>query len=148
VTRSDGVTAIALLAILVALLLIGLVSGTIIRHTVQVAPVLAASFVVIRRPPWGRLAALPIFCFWLFIMLLIWLYLLGLASVITGDFTVAEIVLTIAIGVACVVGLRASARSSSSTRSGLWSGVAAFLVFGALQIGAMWLSLQPALATR
>jgi hypothetical protein len=135
-----------LLAVLVALLLVGLVSGTIIRHAVQVLPVLVASLVVVLRAAWSRFAAMPVFAFWLFIMLLIWLYLLDLARVITGQFSPAEIGLTVVIGIACVVGLGATAREP--TRSQWWAGVAAFLLFGALQVGAMWLSLQPALASR
>jgi len=145
-TRSERVSAAALLTVLVALLLVGLVSGTIIRHAVQVLPVLVASFVVVLRPAWSRFAAMPLFAFWLFIMLLIWLYLLGLARVVTGRFTPPEVGLTVVIGLACVVGLGASARKS--TLPTWWAGVAAFLVFGALQIGAMWLSLQPMFASR
>lgn len=145
-TPHEKISAAALLTVLVGLLLVGLVSGTIIRHAVQVLPVLVASLVVVLRPAWSRFAAIPIFAFWLFIMLLIWLYLLGLASVVTGQFTPPEVGLTVVIGFACVVGLGASARTS--TRSNWWAGVAAFLMFGALQVGAMWLSLQPALASR
>lgn len=136
----------ALLTVLVALLVVGLVSGTIIRHAVQVLPVLVATVVMVVQPAWGRFAAMPVFAFWLFIMLLIWLYLLGLANVITGNFTPAEVSLTVVIGLACVAGLAASTRET--TRSAGSSGVAAFLVFGALQVGAMWLSLQPVLASR
>ena len=135
-----------MLTMLVALLLVGLVSGTILRHAVQVLPVLLAAVVVVMQPAWSRFAAMPVFAFWLFIMLLIWLYLLGLANVITGTFPPVEIILTVVIGLACVAGLAASARKT--TRSAGWSGAAAFLIFGALQVGAMWLSLQPVLASR
>lgn len=145
-TRHERISAAALLTVLVALLLVGLVSGTMIRHAVQVLPVLVASLVVVLRPAWSRFAAIPVFAFWLFIMLLIWLYLLGLASVVTGQFTPAEVGLTVVIGLACVVGLGASARKS--TRSNWWAAVAAFLMFGALQVGAMWLSLRPVFAGR
>jgi hypothetical protein len=145
-TSHEKISAAAMLTVLVALLLVGLVSGTIIRHAVQVLPVLVASLAVVVRPAWSRFAAIPVFAFWLFIMLLIWLYLLGLASVVSGQFTPAEVGLTVVIGLACVVGLAASARKT--TRSNWWAGVAAFLIFGALQVGAMWLSLQPALASR
>lgn len=135
-----------MLTVLVALLLVGLVSGTIIRHAVQILPVIAATVVIVAQPSWGRFAAIPVFAFWFLIMLLIWLYLLGLANVITGQFAPAEIGLTIVIGLASAVGLVTSA--SATKRTLMWAGVAAFVVFGALQVGAMWLSLQPALATR
>jgi len=117
-----------------------------IRHAVQVLPVLAAGLVVVLRLAWSRFAAMPVFAFWLFIMLLIWLFLLGLASVVTGRFSPAEVGLTVVIGMACVAGLGATARAP--TRSHWRSGVTALLSFGALQVGAMWLSLQPALASR
>jgi len=145
-TPREKVSAVAMLTMLVALLLVGLVSGTILRHAVQVLPVLLAAVVVVMQPAWSRFAAMPVFAFWLFIMLLIWLYLLGLANVITGTFPPVEIILTVVIGLACVAGLAASARKT--TRSAGWSGAAAFLIFGALQVGAMWLSLQPVLASR
>jgi hypothetical protein len=135
-----------MLTVLVALFLVGLVSGTVLRHTVQVLPVLAATVAIVVQPAWSRFAAMPVFAFWLVIMLLIWLYLLGLANVITGQFTAAEVGLTVVIGLACVAGLAASARKT--TRSAPWSGLAAFLVFGALQVGGMWLSLQPGFASR
>jgi hypothetical protein len=142
----ERITAVVLFTVVVALLLVGLVSGTIWRHVVQVLPVFVAGLVAMRRPGWSRFAAMPVFVFWLFIMLLIWLYLLGLANVITGKFTPPEVVLTAVVGIACVVGLGASVRRSAPSR--WWTGLAAFVVFGALQVGAMWLSLQPALATR
>ena len=144
-TSREKVTTAAMLTVLVALLLVGLVSGTIIRHVVQVLPVLLAIVVIVVQPAWGRCAAMPVFVFWLFIMLLIWLYLLGLANVINGQFTPAEVALTIVIGLASVIGLAVSVRQTR--RTPVWGGVATFVIFGALQVGAMWLSLQPALAT-
>ena len=145
-TPHERISTAALLTVLVSLLLVGLVSGTMIRHAVQVLPVLAAGLVVVLRLAWSRFAAMPVFAFWLFITILIWLYLLGLASVVTGRFSPAEVGLTVVIGMACVAGLGATARGP--TRSHWRAGVAAFLLFGALQVGAMWLSLQPALASR
>ncbi len=145
-TRHEKVLAAALLAVLVALILVGVVSGTIVRHSVQVLPVLVATLVVMLRPSWSAYAVVPVFAFWLFIMLLIWLYLLGLASVVTGHFTPAEIALTVVIGLACSLGLGASVRRASLSS---WrAGAAVFLMFGTLQVGAMWLSLQPAFAGR
>jgi hypothetical protein len=143
---AERTLAAALAAVFVSLLLVGLVSGTILRHVVQVLPVLVAGLIVVLRPAWSRFAAMPVFLFWFFIMLLIWLYLLGLANVVTGQFAPAEIVLTVVIGLACVVGLGASVRTPR--RSDWRAGVVTFLVFGAFQVGAMWLSLQPAFATR
>lgn len=153
IAREDGhmpqhekTLAAALLTVVVALLLVGLVSGTVLRHVVQVLPVLVASLVVMLRPAWSRFAAMPVLAFWLFIMVLIWLYLLGLANVVNGQFAPAEVGLTVVIGIGCVVGLRASVRQP--TRSQWWASVVVFLLSGAFQVGAMWLSLQPAFASR
>ncbi len=156
-SRSDSITALALLTVLGALLMVGVVSGTLVRHTIQVAPVLAAALVVTLRQRWGRLAAMPIFVFWLFIMVLIWLYLLGIAQAVTGHFTPTEIALTCVTGVACAVGLGVSLRGLSPAarrakaareRSSVLTAVVVFLAFGAFQVAAMWLSLRPTFARR
>jgi hypothetical protein len=157
--RSDSITAVALLAVLGALLVVGVVSGTPVRHAIQVTPVLAAALAVTLRQRWGRFAAAPIFALWLFIMVLIWLFLLGIARVVSGHFTPIEIALTCVIGAACVIGLGAVARNASAgssavarsakaERSSVWRAVAVFLLFGAFQVAAIWLSLQPAFARR
>src|SRR5262245_52885072 len=109
-TAREKVATGAMLAVVLALLLVGLVSGTILRHAVQVLPALAATVVVVRQPVWSRFAAMAVFAFWLLIMLLIWLYLLGLANVISGRFAPVEVALTVVIGLACVAGLAALVR--------------------------------------
>ena len=127
------------------LLAVGLVSGTPVRHFVQVLPAVLALVLVIRRTSWACYAALPVFGLWLFIMVAIWLYVLGLARIITGRFSPAEIALTLVIGGSCVCGLcqafRSQAAGSRVTRA-TW-----IVVFAALQIGALWLSMRPAFAT-
>jgi hypothetical protein len=137
-----------LFALVVGLLLVGVVGGTPLRHLLQAAPALA--LVAVRSRPraraWTSFAALAVFAFWLAIMSLIWLYLLGLARIVTGHFTRVEIALTLVIGGASAAGivaaLRARAPSSWPARG------AAFLVSMALQVGVTWLSVQPAFATR
>jgi hypothetical protein len=58
--------------------------------------------VIRRKSFWGIYAALPIFVFWLFIMTLIWLFLLGMASAVRGHFTVVEIILRLLIGASSI----------------------------------------------
>ena len=144
--RAESVLAAALLAVIVALMLVGVVSGTLIRHAIQVVPgvvVLGLGFARIRC---ARFAAIAVFLFWLFIMALIWLYLLGIANGISGHFTRTEVALTLVIGLGSAVGLVAASRVRDSSR---WPGrLAAFAAAAALQVGAMWLSLQPVVATR
>jgi len=141
--RSERVTATALVVIALALILVGLVSRMVARHAVQIGPVLAAALVVRIRPGWARFAALPIFLFWLFIMALIWLYVLGLARIVTGRFTPVEVALTVLIGLACLVGVK-SARRVPVKPGGLVN-LAVFLVFSVFQAGAVLLSMQPGL---
>lgn len=143
---NQRVAAGALVVVLVGLLLVGLASGTIARHVLQVLPVAAVIWAVVHRRGWSRFAAMAVFAFWLAIMVMIWLHLLGLPSAITGRFTAVEVGLTLAIGLACVVGLGASVRGPS--RSRWWACAMAFAAFATLQAAAMWVSLRPAFADR
>lgn len=124
-----------------ALLAVGVESGTLVRHLVQLAPATLALALVLRHSPFGRAAALPILPFWLVLMLTIWRYLFGHTQIIGGRFTPVEIALTMAIAVACAVGLTGGARPTANLSS-LHRAVAA-LAFGALQLTALWLSMQP-----
>jgi hypothetical protein len=45
----------------------------------------------IRRSGWIKWAALPCFFFWLMLMILIWLFLLGWARIVSGTFSPTEI---------------------------------------------------------
>ena len=47
----------------IALLLVGVVSGTLLRHVVQILPLGLTAAILTRRPAWGAYAALPIFGF-------------------------------------------------------------------------------------
>jgi hypothetical protein len=92
----------------------------------------------------ARFAAIAVFLFWLLVMALIWMYLLGLARVVSGRFSRGEVALTVVIGLGSAVGLLAASRVRDSSP---WPArLAAFATAAALQVGAMWLSLQPAVA--
>ena len=145
VFTARGFVTAALLVVVASLLAVGLVSQTLIRHGIQVAPGVVLLVSSTRRRAWAPYAAMAVFAFWLLIMGLIWMFLLGLANVVTGDFSRVEVALTMVIGVASLTGLVAVCRlrdqPSWTTR------VAAVVAAGALQVGAMWLSLQPLFAT-
>ena len=94
-----------LIGLLLALLLVGAVSGTLLRHVVQILPIVAALVVLQRRPAWGAYAAFPILVFWIFIVLLIWLFLLGLSRIANGHYTLIEIVSTFLMAGFCVIGV-------------------------------------------
>jgi hypothetical protein len=144
VFRPDSMLIAALVVLAVSLLLVGVVSGTVVRHAVQVVP--AVIVLGLGRRGWPRFAAMAVFAFWLLIMVLIWLYLLGITAVISGHFSAVEIVLTVVIGLASVVGIAAALRVTDASR---WPvRLVAFVGGAALQVGAMCLSFHPAIATR
>jgi hypothetical protein len=134
-----------LAAITLSLIAIGFVSNTPLRHAVQVIPIIAALALALRRSPGAPDAALPIYLFWLPIMVAIWLFLLGVSSILKGHFTPAEIALTIVIAAGCVWGIADSVRKSASH----WTARSAvFILFLALQLAAMWLSTRPSISHR
>lgn len=133
-----GVIGACLGGVGVSLLLVGIVSGTFVRHLIQVLPTLLALVVVARRFRWAPYAALPVFALWLLLMLLIWLYLVGVQTFFTGTFTLAEVVLTAVIGLLSLLGILACIRSRVAVGAAVRAAVVTS--FAALQIGALWVS--------
>lgn len=130
----------------IALLLVGVVSGTLLRHVVQILPLGLTAAILTRRPAWGAYAALPIFGFWLFVCVMIWLFVLGISGFASGTYSPTEILLTVVMAGCSMVGavkciavgraLRASAR------------VLAVVLFLIIQVAAMYVSFQPSIANR
>ena len=129
-----------------ALIIVGIVSHTLLRHFVQVVPLLIAIGLSFRRPVLAVQAAAPLFAFWVLVMASIWLFLLGMARIFTGTFTPIEIALTVVIGTAALLGLLSSSlgghRALTAARLGIVVG------FAVLQFAAMWISVQPFVARR
>ena len=119
----DRMVAACLGGVAVSLLLVGIVSGIFISHVVQVVPALVALMAVAKRIAMGPFAATPIFAWWLLIMVLIWLYVAGVSMLFTGSFSVAEITLTVFIGLFCGLGLSSSVREKP--KAGIVSRVSA-----------------------
>jgi hypothetical protein len=147
VTSGSGGPVAAWLAVVAgALIAVGMVSQTLLRHLIQIAPLLVALTLLLRRSAWGVSAAAPLLTFWFLIMAAIWLFLLGVARIVTGTFTPAEVTLTVVIGVASLLGLGTAYRRGTTlpilTRLGT---IAAFAI---LQFAALWLSVQPFVASR
>jgi hypothetical protein len=141
-SNTSRLTALSLLGVIVGLLAVGVVSGTPLRHVIQIPPATLALALVIRRVPGALYAALPVFVVWQLIMVAIWLFLAGLARIITGHYTPAEIALTLLIGASCLCGLSQAFRTQPAAS---WATRAVWLiVFTALQFGAIWASLRPA----
>ncbi len=145
-TPASKSLALALLCVAASLVVVGLVSGTPIRHLIQISPIVAAAVCVTRPLAWAKDTALAILAFWLIIMLFIWSFLLGLPSPTSGTFSPIEIALTIIIGFACVAGIAAWWRTPSV--AAVLVRIAAFGAAFALEIAAMWLSLKPAFEHR
>src|SRR6187455_1102630 len=109
--------ATAALAILVALYVVGAVSvppGSP-RHEVQTLPLWIPIVAGYRGRPIAKWAALPCLVFWLAVMIAIWLYLLGIARIVTGRFFPTEVAMTLVVGAAAAIGLGACARWQTTT---------------------------------
>ena len=156
--------AIASLILIVALLIVGSASSGILRHLVQTAPSWVAVYLGFQRRPTAKLAALPTFLFWLSIVSMIWLFLLGYPSPVRGHFSPIEIAMTVIVGIASVFGIARSVGSAGlaiygkgpaglanygfNARSGLpwYSAGAIFLGVLALQLLAFRISLIPGIS--
>lgn len=128
----------SLAAVTVALLLVGIVSHTFIRHLIQIAPLALALGLGAYRPRLKAVVALPLFTSWLFLMAGIWLFLLGIAPVFRGSFSPVEVVLTIVIGLAAAVGLVAVYKEGTALAVG--PRVGAIMAFAILHPIAMIVS--------
>jgi hypothetical protein len=136
----------ALAGLVLALLCVGLVSHTLLRHVLQVLPPVLALALLLRRSPHGVAGSVPLFVFWLGLMVSIWSYLLGGFRLFGGTFTAVEILLSIVIGGVSAMGLVAAWRLP--TNSGRGSRLAAAVCFSLLQFASFWLSMQPFAAFR
>ena len=145
-TSGSRVVAMWLAVVAGALIVVGFVSHTIVRHLVQIAPLVVAVGLLLRGSSAGVSAAAPLFAIWLLIMGAIWLFLLGLARILMGTFTPIEVTLTIIIGVASMAGLATTWRRGTAASWGVR--VVTVLTFAAMQFGALLLSVQPYFARR
>ena len=145
-SRFGGIVAACVAVVAGALIVVGIVSDTFLRHLIQVVPLIVALGLLARQSAWSVSAAAPLFAFWFLVMCAIWLFLLDVARIFTGTFTVAEITLTLVIGVACLFGLGTASRRAPTVPFGARLGTIA--AFAVLQFAAMWLSVQPFITRR
>jgi len=136
---------LALCVLGVALVSVGIASGTIRPHVIQMLPAAVALAMCLIAEPLGMAAVMAICSFWLVTMAAIWLFLLGWMSFLTGTFSTVEITLTFIIGAASLVGVLASQRlQRMSSRSTFLT----IVVSSAVQAGALWISYQPIIVGR
>jgi len=137
---------VALTTLAVALLFVGAVSGTVLRHVVQITPIVCVLLVLRRKPDWGAYGAIPIFVFWIGIVILIWLFLLGLSRIANGHYTLAEVLATVVMAGAALTGLGSSLAVGKELRVG--DRVIAIGTFAVFQFAAMWVSFLGPIANR
>jgi hypothetical protein len=136
---------VCLAGVLVGLLLVGAISGTVVRHIIQVTPILLVLLLAIWSPRLLVYFALPIFTIWILLMLLIWLYLLGIATFFSGSFSMTEIVLTLLVGGSAVAGIVECLRSRPVPIS---QRIVGFIAFAIVQVVALWVSFTAGIANR
>lgn len=136
------------LAVVIALYVVGAVSvppGSL-RHEVQTLSLWVPMVLGFQQRPLAKWVAIPMLAFWLLIVVLIWLFLLGWARVVTGHFFPTEVAMTLVIGAAAMVGLAACARWRTTTSPvvAVTAAVASLL----LQVAVFRVSLIPYIAGR
>lgn len=138
---------LCLIGVAFSLMLMGIVSGTPVRHLVQVLPIGLALRLASRSPgSLGAYAAVSLFGFWMLMMVLIWLFLLGVSDIASGQYPPVEVVLTIAIGFFCSVGILRGLRAGRLL--GRTRRIATVVVFLVVQAGVMVVSLVEPIVSR
>ena len=136
----EKVTLLCLAGLLICLLAVGVESKTFLRHVFQVLPIILVLIVFgLRRNRWLVSSALGLFACWAFFMVLIWLYLAGIQTFFTGNFTGFEIVLTVIMGVLSFIGIVVNVHPDSTIRWPMH--ISGAVAFAGLQLIVMWLSL-------
>ena len=131
-------------AVLMALYVVGAVSNGSLRHEVQTLPLWIPVVLGFRRRELAKWFALRGLVFWLGIMVLIRLFLLGWSHIAKGGYSPLEVAMTLAIGVACVSGIGIASRWRTALRLSTALGLA--VLSGALQLLAFRISLIPYIA--
>ena len=145
-TRGSRTIAVCSLAIVIALQVVGIVSHTSLRHVVQTLPLWFPIVLGFRRQDIAKWVALPCLVFWLGIMTLIWLFLLGWARIVSGTFTPIEIAMTLVIGASCLAGLGEAGRWRTATHPLVATTLT--MLFAFLQLLAFRVSMLPSIASR
>ena len=125
---------------------VGLASGLVLRHIAQTLPLWIVAALSLRRSPGAGWFAIPCYVFWLALMAVIWLYLLGIAHIVSGHFTPLEIAMTFVVAVAAIAGVIGASRFSRSVSPAV--AVCLFATGAALQWACFRLSLLPGLVDR
>jgi len=142
----DRMIAVCCVAVIAALYVVGFVSRTELRHVVQTLPLWVGAILGYLGARMARWVALPLFLIWLILMSLIWLYLLGWAHVIHGNFSPIEIAMTLTVGMSSLVGIVGCMAGIQST--GLLAGGVVFLLLAGFQVAMSYVRFRPEFAHR
>ena len=138
---------LCLVGVAFTVLLIGVLSGTPVRHLVQVLPIALALRLLARAPgSLGAYAAVALFVYWLLAIVLVWLFLLGISNFARGQYSPVEVVLTMFVGFFCSVGILRGVRAGRLL--GRTRRIATVAVFWLVQAGAMAVSLLEPVVNR
>src|SRR5258708_16693962 len=119
-------------------------AGVVLCYIVQTFPLwIGIAFGIRRARPAGWIG-LPLFLFWLTLMVFIWLYVLGIASIISRHFSPFEIAMTIIVGAASLTGIVIFTRLKSSLSPAM--AVTTFVVTAVVQYACFRISFLPAIA--
>ena len=140
----DHLVGESLFVVAAALLAVGLVHGTIVRHVVQTLPLGLAYLVSRFRPAFAAPAAAPPLVFWITIMILIWLARSGVTPLVPANYERIEMGFTVVTAAAALLGVvgatRMTRRNRLRSNSTLAIGVAA--AFTMIQLLTIWVSFR------
>ena len=101
--RDAAFLMVGLFGIALSLFIVGVISDTIARHLLQIVPLLLATARVVGGSYAAGYVAAGTCLFWIIVMLLTWIDLLGVSDAASGTYTTAEIVLTFVIAIFAVM---------------------------------------------
>jgi cation transport ATPase len=131
---------------IIALWIVGIASGEILRHLIQTLPIWIGVILGFRNSEWTKSAAVPFFIFWFAIMTLIWLFLLGWSRIVRGHYSPTEVAMTIVIGAAAFAGIIFCVRMKTQIKFIQAAGI--FVLTALAQYVAMYVSLLPQFRSR
>lgn len=137
---------IAAVAIMVAasLLFAGFVAGEPVRLIIQTLPLWVVIVFGLMGSGYVRWAAFPVLLFWSALAAILWLEHMGWIHAAGGGYTSVELRVAGLVAAAAALGLLACL--GKHQRTSPLTGLTLALACGALQIGAYYFGLQPALA--
>ncbi len=146
VPKESKLIACCCLAILLALYVVGAMNHGVLRPIVQMLPLWVPIVLRFRGSELAKWSALPCLIIWLVTIALIWLFGVAWVYVALGQFSLADLAMTLIVGAASAGGFFVALRWRTAVRP-LSAGAVA-LSFGALQFLTLWESLSPSIARR